>query len=109
MSKQLEWETIFREKVIPPDNWVWWWNPINKDSLRLNPKPFQTISKHLKFYKIEIPNGLLYPKTLLQMERCFAEPYFIKNKAIYIHSEQDAIMLTLYANDLQRYLDTLSK
>ena len=107
MSKQLEWEKIFKEKVILPDTWVWWYNPINKDSLRLTTPAFRTISKHLKFYNIKPVSGLLYPKTLLQMERYFKEPYFITNQSVYLHSEQDAIMLALHANDLQQYLDNL--
>ena len=110
MSKQLEWETKFKEKtfpLIPPGSW--WKNPTNKNSLRLkNNKIFLEVLKHFKFYKF-IMLEPFRPKTLLQMEKYFTEPYYIKDhKTIYIHSEQDAIMLALHSNDLQKYLDNLS-
>ena len=108
MSRQLEWEKVFTEKVIPPANWNWWKNPTNKNSLRLQSREFSTISKHFKFYKF-ITEEVLLPKTLLQMERVFTEPYYISNiKTIFIHSEQDAVMLALHANNLQKYLDNLT-
>jgi hypothetical protein len=48
------------------------------------------------------------PKMLLQLERLLTEPYFIKDlKELWVHSEQDAIMLTLHAGNLANYLDSL--
>jgi hypothetical protein len=50
------------------------------------------------------------PKMLLQLERLLTEPYFIKDlKELWVHSEQDAIMLALHAGSLSSYLDNLQE
>lgn len=88
----------------------WWHNPTNSKSLRLTKLAFNSIAKsnQIKFYKFELPDQIL-PKTLVQLERVFVEPYYIFNiKTIYVHSESDAMMLTLHANNLQQYLDNNS-
>jgi hypothetical protein len=50
------------------------------------------------------------PKMLLQLERLLTEPYFIKDlKELWVHSQQDAIMLTLHAGNLSAYLDNIQE
>lgn len=83
----------------------WWYNPTNHASLRLTHKAYLTIRKHIKFYKFELPDAIK-PRAFLQLERYFAEPYYVQNhKTIHITSERDSIMLSLHANNLQQYLD----
>ena len=89
---------------------AWWVNPIKQMSLRLSYLGFNTLRKNgnFKFYNFELLLPLK-PKSLLQLERCFSEPYFIHHTAgIYIMSEVDVMMLALHSNNLQNYLDTLS-
>ena len=89
---------------------TWWYNPTNPKSLRLTKTVFNAIRQHnhIKFHKFELPASIL-PKTLVQLERIFTEPYFILNlTTIYVHSESDAMMLMLHANNLQQYLDNNS-
>ena len=50
------------------------------------------------------------PKMLLQLERLLTQPYYIKDlKELWVHSEQDAIMLALHAGNLGTYLDNLQE
>ena len=50
----------------------------------------------------------IVPRNLLQLERLLTEPYYIKDvNELWVHSEQDAIMLALHAGNLVAYLDSL--
>lgn len=83
----------------------WWYNPTNHNSLRLTQKAYLEVRKQIKFYKFELVNDIK-PKTFIQLERWFKEPYYVQNrKTIHIVSERDAMMLGLHANNLQQYLD----
>lgn len=60
----------------------------------------------MEFYKFDIPP--LTNKNLLQLDQQFSSPYYIRSrKMIYLFGETDSIMLTLHANNLSAYLDTL--
>lgn len=86
-----------------------WINPTNRCSLRLTKYGFMVVKQrdNWSFHIFDLPSQIL-PKTLVQLERCFIEPYYIENlKTLHVMSERDAIMLALYGNDLQKYLDTL--
>lgn len=83
----------------------WWYNPTNHNSLRLTQNAYLKVKQHIKFYKFELVNDIR-PKTFIQLERWFHEPYYVQNrKTIHIVSERDAMMLSLHANNLQQYLD----
>ena len=76
----------------------------------LTPAGFKYFTKDLKLpcFEIELPD-IIKSKNLIQLERQFKEPYFVKSsKCITVFGEQDAIMLQLHAGDLNRYLDDLS-
>jgi hypothetical protein len=50
------------------------------------------------------------PRQLIQLERLLTEPYYIRDLLhLWVHSEQDAIMLQLHAGDLAQYLDNLEE
>ena len=50
------------------------------------------------------------PRQLLQLERLLTEPYYIKDLLkLWVHSEQDAIMLQLHAGNLAQFLDNLQE
>lgn len=106
---QGEWQTKFYELSpysVSPSSW--WYNPTNHNSLRLTQKAYLTIRKHVKFHKFELSDDLK-PRTFLQLERWFKEPYYVQNrKTIHIVSERDSMMLALHANNLQQYLDNQS-
>lgn len=96
--------------VISKARSTWWYNPTNPKSLRLTKSVFNAIIQHksINLYKFELPDAIL-PKTLVQLERVFTEPYYIFNiRTIYVHSDKDAMMLSLHANNLQQYLDNSS-
>ena len=107
MSYQSTWELEFINAGC--EKLDFWFNPINQNSMRLNKPAFTEISKYIKFYKFILPEGVeILPKTLLQLERKFTEPYFVANyKTIHVISEQNAIMIALYANNFQQYLNNL--
>lgn len=112
---QLFWQAKFCTsdwlvKYLSKERSTWWYNPTNPKSLRLTKSVFKAITQHdhVKFHKFELPDAML-PKTFVQLERVFKEPYYILNlKTIYVHSEADAMMLMLHANNLQQYLDNSS-
>jgi len=84
----------------------WFFNPLNAASMRLTEYGFNFCTKHaeIMYYKHPIEEKIL-PKTLLQMEKYFPYPYFIYFNEIRLLDEQTSITLTLYGNDLQKYLD----
>ena len=111
-SPQTIWVEKFNEMGCGTDIPVvaWWVNPIKQMSLRLSYLGFNALRKNsnFKFYNFELLSPLK-PKSLLQLERCFSEPYFIHHtNGIFIMSEVDVMMLALHSNNLQNYLDTLS-
>lgn len=88
---------------------IWWRNPTNHNSLRLTNPGLKFFETHLKqqTYSIALDANSIKNKHLLQLERLFTAPYFVKNTALVVFSEQDAIMLNLHAGDLNAYLDNL--
>jgi hypothetical protein len=106
---QAEWQTKFYALTpysISPSSW--WYNPTNHSSLRLTQKAYLEVRKQVKFYKFELIHDIK-PKTFVQLERWFKEPYYVQNrKTIHIVSERDAMMLALHSNNLQHYLDNQS-
>jgi len=105
-TPQGQWQAKYSELVPTTSSPSgWWYNPTNHNSLRLTKKVYLAIRMHVKFYKFEL-NREIKPKTFVQLERCFKEPYYVQNsKTIHIVSERDAMMLALHANNLQDYLD----
>ena len=88
---------------------LWWRNPTNPASLRLTHIGFKFFTKSLgiPFHQVEITSELK-SKHLLQLERLFAEPYYLGNeRKIIVFSESDAIMLQLHAGNLGGYLENL--
>jgi hypothetical protein len=62
-----------------------------------------------KLHMIELDKPIT-PKMLLQLERLLNEPYYLKGTTeLWVHSEQDAIMLSLHAGNLAAYLDNLQE
>jgi hypothetical protein len=87
---------------------MWWYNPTNHNSLRLTQNAYLEIRDHVKFYKFKLLHEIR-PKTFVQLERHFAEPYYVQNhKTLHIVSDRDAMMIGLHANNLQQYLDNQS-
>jgi hypothetical protein len=87
---------------------MWWQNPTNHNSLRLTQNAYLTMRKHVKFYKFKLLQEIR-PKTFVQLERYFDEPYYVQNRStIHIVSDRDAMMLGLMGSDLQTYLDNQS-
>lgn len=89
----------------------WWINPTNDSSLRLSREGYDVISKRndIKSYTHDLQKKIL-PKTLLQLERTITQPYFIKNlQTLILFDQKNSVILTLYGNDLQAYLDNVEK
>jgi hypothetical protein len=86
---------------------VWFYNPLNAASMRLTKTGFKfcTINAQIQHYQHDF-GGLLLPKTLLQMEKYFPCPYYITfHCKLKLLDEATSITLSLYDNDLQKYLD----
>lgn len=86
-----------------------WFNPINPYSMRLTKFGWVHLCQNLKLndYKFTLKDKLS-PGNLLQLERQIKFPYYIQTlKQIYIFDESTALMLTLNANNLQKYLKDL--
>ena len=87
---------------------IWWRNPTNKKSLRLTHQGLVAFHKFgLKSYEIKIASPIS-SKHLLQLERLFKEPYYIRGAGdLVVFGEEDAVMLQLHAGNLAQYLDNL--
>jgi hypothetical protein len=87
---------------------IWWRNPTNPNSLRLTHYGLKffvdTLKQPSHTVKLAEP---FKSKHLLQLERLFTAPYYVRNNALELFSEQDAIMLQLHAGNLGQYLDNL--
>jgi hypothetical protein len=89
----------------------WFHNPLNRDSLRLSHDGFKIVTNDcdLEIYSFELPEKIK-PKTLLQLERHIKCPYYIRHlRMLKLTGEEQAIMLSLHANDLQQWLDQLDE
>jgi hypothetical protein len=88
---------------------IWWRNPTNRNSLRLTHFGLKFFVDQCKqtAHTITLDADSIKNKHLIQLERLFTAPYFIKNTAIIVFSEQDAIMLQLHGGDLNTYLENL--
>lgn len=105
---------VISESGLDPNQYeemykIWWRNPTNKNSLRLTNFGLKFFVEQCKqtAHTIKLDANSIKNKHLIQLERLFTAPYFIKNSAIMVFSEQDAIMLQLHGGDLNTYLDNL--
>ena len=85
---------------------TWWRNPINRQSLRLTYPGLQWIEKNssIPSYTIVLQDDIT-GRQLIQLERMFSSPYYLKPSSIVVFGEQDAVMLQLHAGDLKSYLN----
>ena len=88
---------------------MWWRNPSNPDSLRLTRFGVTFFENTIKLptYKVTLQEAGYKSKHLLQLEKLFTAPYFLKNGSIIVFSDTDAVMLQLHAGNLGQYLDNL--
>jgi hypothetical protein len=112
---QVEWTRHLIDQVAPGAEFpgvenTWWWNPINKRSLRLTHTGSMWIKKHTKFtlHRVDIQDRIM-PTQMLQLERLLTEPYYFSDKFILVMSDQDAVMLQLHGGNLAQYLDNLQQ
>lgn len=89
----------------------WWFNPLNASSMRLTREGVSYAVNNAKiqpfYHDLE---SIILPKTLLQLEKILEHPYFIVQlKKIAVFDEVTSLTLTLYDNDLQKYLDNVQK
>jgi hypothetical protein len=107
----IEWATIPNAPQNTWDRYQWFFNPTKPTSMRLSKIGAIWLAKKTSFVLHQIYlNKPIAPKQLLQLERLLTEPYYIKDLTeIWVHSETDAIMLTLNAGNLSGYLDSLQE
>ena len=89
---------------------IWWWNHTDPSNLRLSKPGIQYIKKFTKIpvYECQLSEPLRN-RTLLQMSRLLACPYYIqKMDEVLLLGSDEAVMLKLHADNLQQYLDNLS-
>jgi hypothetical protein len=115
LNNQFDYTRIFLEAAgIGMDNYEyyrrdWWFNPTVPGNLRLSKSGITFVEKHAKIttYQIELANPLL-SRTFIQLSRLFTCPYYIKkNNKIVLLGEEETVLLSLHANNLQQYLDNL--
>jgi hypothetical protein len=105
----IEWALIPNAPASTWDRYQWFFNPTKPTSMRLSKIGATWLSKKTTFpFHIIKLDKQITPKMLLQLERLLTEPYYIKDLTeLWVHSETDAIMLTLHAGNLAAYLDNL--
>jgi hypothetical protein len=115
IRNQFEYTRVFlKASGIGIDNYEyyrrdWWWNHTVQDNLRLSKSGITFVEKHakIKTYQIELANPLL-GRTFIQLSRLFTCPYYVKkSKQIVVLGEEETVLLSLHANNLQQYLDNL--
>lgn len=114
-NRQREYQRrIISEIGLDPNHYeemskIWWRNPTNRNSLRLTNFGLKFFVDQCKqtAHTIKLDADSIKSKHLIQLERLFTAPYFIKNTAIIVFSEQDAVMLQLHGGDLNTYLENL--
>lgn len=84
---------------------LWFVNPTNPRSLRLSHTGYKWNKElpKLPFWEITLDSHIT-GKQLLQLERVFTSPYYLKAKSIIVFSEEDCIMLQLHGGNLAQYL-----
>lgn len=107
----IEWATIPNAPTNTWDRYQWFYNPTKPSSMRLSKIGAIWLSKKTVFpFHIIKLDKQITPKVLLQLERLLTEPYYISSLLeLWVHSEQDAIMLNLHAGNLSSYLDNLQE
>ena len=117
VNDQIAWTAKFEQFInhegpLNPNNrFDWWINPINLHSMRLTNEGFKFASVRAKIsYYSHSLDAKIMPKTLLQLEKYMQYPYYIKTLSeINIFEESTSMMLSLYDNKLQTYLDNIQK
>jgi hypothetical protein len=104
-----EWGNIPDAPANTWDRYQWFWNPTKPSSMRLSKIGAAWLVKktNFKLHEVALDKPII-PQHLIQLERILTQPYFIKDLThLWVHSETDAIMLTLNAGNLGAYLDSL--
>jgi len=85
-----------------------WWNHTDQKNLRLSTYGIRFINDNkIPYFDIRLSEPLKN-RTLIQMSRLLTCPYYIKKlDVVYLLGEEESIMLTLHADNLQQYLDNL--
>jgi len=117
IKTQLEWTRVFLkqknstnieidQQTVDYFRIVYWFNPTNERSMRLTDAGFDNLlSFNIQHFSHKLDCAIL-PKTLVQLEKFFTEPYFIHHlNCIKTFDEATSLTLTLYNNNLQSYLD----
>ena len=91
-----------------------WWQNIREDGgLRLTYEGYRVFSDCLELnsYTFELPEKLLTPRNLIDLDRHMASPYYIvnnrKHNNIVMFGSREALMATLHG-DMQRFIKSLS-
>ena len=108
-TNELKKTVYFDTDVSYQVKYILWVNPLNSQSLRLTSSGFNYFANkgNVKFYKHVITERLM-PKTLLQLEKHCKYPYYIINlKTIATCGEELSLVLTMYQNNIQKYLDDI--
>ena len=117
---QIEWTRVFLQqkhlakevdqKLIDYYRAVFWFNPTNERSMRLTYSGIDSLLEfNIQHYSHKLEQAIL-PKTLVQLEKIFTEPYYIDGlNCIKTFDEATSLTLILYNNNLQSYLDNSQK
>jgi hypothetical protein len=87
----------------------WWVNPTDPNSLRLSMSGLSFVRNELKLdcYPFLLPEETTN-QNLLQLERYFPSMYYlVQRKKLFVFEESEAVMLSLYQGDIQKYLNSL--
>lgn len=89
---------------------MFWYNPINQNSLRLSTNGHKYLSsiQKIKSFPVILDNHPIKPRQLLQLERLLKMPYYVGGyKKLWLYDESDYIMIQLHGNNLPQYLNNL--
>lgn len=85
---------------------LWWMNTRKNGerSFSLTEEGFNILSKHLKFYQIDLPNTLNFTNnTIVWMDKFIDCPYYLSRKSIFVSREKVAVQLMLFSGDINKF------
>lgn len=84
----------------------WWVNIRHNDnrSLRLTEEGYNQVSKCIKFYRVDLPNTIMFTNyTIVWMDKFIDCPYYVTNTTIFVSSEKMAVQLMLFSGDINKF------
>lgn len=101
------------EEIVREYMKLWWVSPFSPIGFRLSTEGNRFLSQVLKLQKYSYQikeDNVKSLKLYLRMNKYLISPYYLQGSStIVLYGETDAVMMGLYAGDLQQYLENFTR